>query len=116
MEVRIAGEAQDPIVLELSGRMDAAGVEKSEARFYALFAQRGKNTVFDLTSVSFLSSMGLRVLISGARTLRSRGGKVAVVAPAGPARDVLENAAMDQLMPVVESVEEARALLRAASA
>ncbi len=102
----------DPFVhLALSGRMDTASVQSQEARFYAHFAPRGANVLFDLSGVSFLASMGIRVLVSGAKAARSKGASVVIVAPPGPVRDTLELAALGTLVPVVDEVAVARSLL-----
>jgi anti-anti-sigma factor len=111
----IVSENTDSLVyLELSGRMDTAGVEKAEARFFALFAPRAVNTVFDLTKVIILTSMGMRLLISGAKTAAAKSFRTVLVAPAGPVRDVLDNTGIGELIPIVEDGAAARSLLRGA--
>jgi anti-anti-sigma factor len=108
----IAVDRTDTLVyLELSGRMDTVGVEKSEAQFFALFAPRGVNTVFDLTKVTVLTSMGVRVLISGAKIADAKGFRTILVAPAGPIRDVLEHAGIVDMIPIVNDGATARSLL-----
>jgi anti-anti-sigma factor len=94
--------------------MDTAGVEKNETRFFALFAPKGVDTVFDLTKVTLLTSMGLRILISGAKTAAARGFQTVIVAPPGPVRDVLDHAAIHELMPVVADGASATSRLRSA--
>lgn len=100
------------ICVALSGRMDSAGVDKAEARFFASFASRGVDTLFDLTHVTLLTSIGLRVLISGAKTVHARGARVALVAPPGPIREVLEDAALHELMAIADDRTAAAAKLR----
>src|SRR5262245_9185691 len=111
MEVTEKPGSPDVVHLEIAGRMDAAGVERAETRFYALFAPRAKDTILDLSKVALVTSMGLRVLITSARTGSARGFRVVLVAPAGPVRDVLDHAAIGELMPIAADVTAARALL-----
>jgi anti-sigma B factor antagonist len=111
----IASETSDSLVyLELSGRMDTAGVEKAEARFFALFAPRATNTVFDLTKVVILTSMGMRILIAGAKIAAAKNFRAILVAPAGPVRDVLDSTAIGELIPIMEDAAAARSLIRSA--
>jgi len=111
VDVIVVDRTDTMVYLELSGRMDTAGVEKSEAQFFALFAPRAVNTVFDLTKVTILTSMGMRVLISGAKIANAKGFRTVLVAPAGPIRDVLDHAGIDELIPIVDDGVAARSLL-----
>jgi len=63
----------------LAGRLDTAGVDRVETRFGAAIVPAGKNTVVDLTQVTFLASMGIRMLIATTRALSRKGGKLCVV-------------------------------------
>jgi anti-anti-sigma factor len=94
--------------------MDTTGAEKAEARFFALFAPRARNTVFDLTRVSILTSMGMRLLISGAKTAQAKGFRAVLVAPAGPVRDILDHGGINELIPIVNDGDAARKLLQSA--
>ena len=48
----------------LVGRLDTAGVDLVETKFGAAIVPNGKNTIVDLTQVTFLASMGIRMVIS----------------------------------------------------
>jgi anti-sigma B factor antagonist len=114
MDVVAVESTNDVVCLELSGRMDTSGVERTETRFFALFAPRGVGTVIDLTKVSVLTSMGLRLIISGAKTARAKGFRIALVAPAGPVRDVLDDASIGDLLPILDDRAAARSLVQGA--
>ena len=62
----------------LAGRLDTAGVDLIETRFGASIVPAGKNTVVDLSQVTFLASMGIRMLIATNRSLSRKGGKFAL--------------------------------------
>jgi anti-anti-sigma regulatory factor len=59
--------------------------------------------------------MGIRLLVTGARTAKAKGTKVVLVVPPGPIRDVLESSSVDQIVPVVADATLALARLRDAS-
>jgi anti-sigma B factor antagonist len=95
----------------LVGRLDTAGVDVVETRFGAAIVPNGKNTIVDLTEVTFLASMGIRMLISTTRALSRKGGKL-VMYGAGPGvRDVIETAALTEIIPLAGNESEALGLV-----
>jgi anti-anti-sigma factor len=93
--------------VSLAGRLDTAGVDVVETRFGAAIVPNGKNTIVDLSEVTFLASMGIRMLISTTRALSRKGGKL-VMYGAGPGvKDVIETAALTEIIPLAESENEA---------
>jgi len=95
----------------LTGRLDTAGVDVVETRFGAAIVPNGKNTIVDLSEVTFLASMGIRMLISTTRALSRKGGKL-VMYGAGPGvRDVIETTALTEIIPLAGNESEALGLV-----
>jgi anti-anti-sigma factor len=92
----------------LSGRLDAPGADQIGVRFTASVAARGQPAIVDLSGVTFVASMGLRLLISAARAMHVKGRQMVLFGATGPVREVLEQAAIDQIIPLLE--DEAQAL------
>jgi anti-anti-sigma factor len=69
---------------------------------------RGKSLLLDMSDVTFLSSLGLRMLFTVAKALDRRGAKTVLLSPQPTVREVLVVAGFDQLMPIHE--DEATAL------
>jgi anti-sigma B factor antagonist len=67
----------------------------------------------DLSQVSFLASMGIRMLITGARSLKAKGARVVLFGATDLVQGVLENVSLDQIVPIVSTQEEALAQLAA---
>ncbi len=99
--------------VRLSGRMDSQGVDRMETRFTAALVAAGRNGIVDLSQVSFLASMGIRLLITSARALQSKGAKMVVFGAGELVQGVLENVALDQIIPVVVSEQQALQQLEA---
>jgi len=59
--------------LVLTGRLDAAGTEKVEVAFTAHIRAAQRNALVDMSGVSFVGSLGVRMLIAAAR-VADRGG------------------------------------------
>lgn len=99
--------------IRLDGRLDAPGADRIDLRFTTAAASGLHHTIVDLSGVSFVASMGLRLLISTARALHLKGGRMVLFGAQDLVRDVLEQSAIDQIIPLVGTAQEAIEQLRA---
>jgi anti-anti-sigma factor len=106
MEMRFEDLQDKGIKIALSGRLDTPGVGAIETRFAAAAAR--KNALVDLSDVTFLASMGIRMLISAARGLKMSGHKLVLFGAPALVGEVLENAGLGQIVPIAS--DEAAAL------
>jgi anti-anti-sigma factor len=95
----------------MAGRLDAHSVGAVETRFTAAIAASGRSAVLDLTGLEFLSSLGIRLLLSSARVVARRGGKVVLFGAQPMVAEVMEAMALGEVLPLVATEAEARALL-----
>ena len=102
----------DIVQVRLSGRLDLEGTQSISDRFTFATTVRKAHIIVDLAEVSFLASVGIRLLLTSARAQASRGGKLVLAAPQTAVRKVLEAAGIDQLIGVVADVASARASLK----
>jgi len=84
----------------LRGRLDTAHVGDIEARFKAVVETK-LAVVVDLSETDYLSSLGVRLLLSGARVVHNKGGKLVLLSPQDNVRAVLGIAGVEQFIPVV---------------
>lgn len=91
----------------LVGRLDTAGVDAVETRFGAVIVPNGKNTIVDLSEVTFLASMGIRMLISTTRALSRKGGKLVMYGAVPGVQDVIETAALTEIIPLAGNESDA---------
>ena len=91
----------------LAGRMDGAGTEQIAAAFAAVIATRPPRVVVDMRQVVFLSSVGIRLLQSTAKSLKQQGGQMAIAGPQPLVREVLQIVGIDTLIPVHADLEGA---------
>ncbi len=106
-EVVDAGPAANKLVLK--GRLDSASVGALETPFTAAVAASGKSALLDLRGVDFLSSLGIRLLLSSARVVTRRGGVVVLFGAQPMVAEVLHAMALDQVLPMVATEDEALA-------
>jgi anti-anti-sigma factor len=111
--MRIESELLDDQILKviLDGRLDVEGTQAIDMRFTALTATKKAAILVDMTNVSFLSSIGMRTLLSCAKAASNRGGKMVLVNPQPMVREVLDRSGVASLIPVVDDADAGRAAL-----
>ena len=86
------------------------GTDSGAARLMELVAAPKRGVVINLSGVRFLASVGIGVLISSAKVVQLRGGKLAVVVARGSTVSMsLEATGVDELIPVFTDSREAEA-------
>jgi anti-anti-sigma factor len=68
--------AEDLRRIRLGGRLDMVGVGEIDLRFTTLAASKPLKVLVDLAGVSFLASVALRCIISSAKALDQKGGRM----------------------------------------
>jgi anti-anti-sigma factor len=111
VEVEQLGDIQRLI---LDGRLDVDGTQAADLKLNALAAGKKGNFLVDLAQVTILASIGIRLLITVARAQKGRGGVVVLCSPQPTVRKALMSAGVDQLIPLYDSLDQARASFAAA--
>lgn len=94
--------------VKLSGRLDIPGTEAISIKFTNLVASASRRVVVDLTAVSFLASIGIRELISSAKALQLRGGRMVLfVGDNAAVSKTLQVTGIDALIPMFSNLSEA---------
>jgi anti-anti-sigma factor len=95
------------VKITLSGRLDVLGAQAIDLKFTALTATKKANVLVDISALSFLASLGMRTLISSAKALSNRGGKMVLWNPQPNVHDILQTSGLAQLIPVYFDLDEA---------
>ena len=67
------GESSDTLTrVALVGMLDMVAVGEIESEFLAATASRGKNTIVDISQLSFIASLGMGVLVSAYKGLKRK--------------------------------------------
>ena len=96
-------------VLFVEGEIDVASAPRLIAALNEAVAEAARSVIIDLTSVGFMDSTGLALLINAHRRLAVRRKGFAVVCPAGPLRRVFEITDMVDTLRVCPDRETAAA-------
>lgn len=90
----------DIMLVKLVGPLDIAGAGEVDMPFSVISGKHDK-VIVDLAGVTFLASIGIRVLVKAARAVSSRKGRFVVFSPTEDARKVLRSTGIDTMIPVV---------------
>ncbi|MBM5822639.1 MAG: STAS domain-containing protein [Cyanobacteria bacterium K_Offshore_surface_m2_011] len=92
----------------LSGRLDMLGVEEIALKLTSLTAIKPLPVILDLREVSFLASIGIRSIISSARALDQKGGRMVILLGENAlVKATLESTGIDDIIPMVSDPEQA---------
>lgn len=97
----------------LNGRMDSLSIGQAETRFIAHIVPKEQSAVVDLSGVSFIASLGIRMLLGTARALDRSGAKLALFGAQNDVMEIIETTALTEIIPVVETEAEAVAAVTA---
>lgn len=99
--------------IKLAGRLDTARIGEIETGFYAevgFIKDKSDIAIIDLSDVSFLSSLGIRLLVTAGKTFSQRQLRFGVVASKSPdVMEALDISGITGLFRFFDSEEEARA-------
>ncbi len=91
----------------LDGRLDMQGVMEVELKFTAYASSEKAGVIADLSSVPFLASIGIRMLISSAKAVQNRGGKMVLLNPVPLVADVLTTTGISAIIPIFDDLDAA---------
>jgi anti-sigma B factor antagonist len=94
----------------LRGRFDTTGAVVIELPFNKIATEK-RSIIVDLSAVNFLASYGIRVLLVGAKIVKSKGGSLVILCPESNVAKVLKTAGMDALIPIHQTEAAATAAL-----
>ena len=95
------------VKITLAGQMDAQGAEQIEQKLMDRAAAH-RSVILDMNAVDALTSMGIRTLVVVAKAVSRRGGKIVLLNPEPNVRKGLDAAHLNILIPIHQSLEEAR--------
>ena len=111
MELKVEALDDGAVCVALSGRLDTVGVDQVETRFNAVAVADARDALIDMSGVEFVSSMGVRLLITAARAKAQRGRRLALFGLTPVVQQTLDMVALDQIIPIGSDLAEARTRL-----
>ncbi len=106
------GEVPDaPCVVALAGRLDAGSQGAAEHFLEDVVAKGSHRVVLDCAGLEFISSAGVRALLTLVKRVKPLGGAVSVCAARPHVRQLLEFSGLKALLSISSTVEEGCAAL-----
>jgi stage II sporulation protein AA (anti-sigma F factor antagonist) len=98
-------------VVRLSGRLDSITADVFDARVQPLAAGAAPQLVLDLTRINYVSSAGLRSLLTLLKQVRAQAGALALAGVHPRVLDILEIAGFTSMFTIAATPEDALARL-----
>jgi anti-anti-sigma factor len=97
----------------LRGRADAASVDRIESDFGAAILNLNGSVIVDLRGMTFIGSLGIRMLCREARVLARRSAKMVLFGVQPMVMEVFDAMSLHELIPIAADEAEALATLTA---
>ena len=95
------------LIITIKGRLDGATSPKADEFIKKKLQGNTNRLLFDFEGLAYLSSAGLRAILSAAKEIKSREGKVLLAGLNQYVYEIFEISGFTSLIPIKETVEEA---------
>lgn len=99
-------------LLKLSGKLDMEGTTSIEKQFTRYCTGENLFVLADLSRVTFLSSIGIPLLVSNAKAVASNGGRLAFLSPQPNVKSILEITGVSHVIRIYNDLETAQERLK----
>ncbi|MDD5100309.1 MAG: STAS domain-containing protein [Syntrophales bacterium] len=106
MEITVKKEGSASVV-SVKGRIDALTAGEFEKGLAALMAGGDYALVVDFKGLEYISSAGLRSILSTAKQLKAKGGEMIFAGLQGPVKDVFKISGFGSIFKIFDTEEEA---------
>ena len=90
----------DVLVLRLRGRLDAISSPSAEKKVFESINSGMVKLLIDFSGVSYLSSAGMRMLLSVSKKLKTLSGKLVICSISSNVMDVLKMSGFDHVLEI----------------
>jgi anti-anti-sigma factor len=106
LEIGVNNE-QDVIIVEVHGRVDSMTAGQLGDSLSTTIEQGNDKIVLDLGGVEYMSSAGLREIVSALKLLKKASGDLRVAQPMPRVVEIFEMAGLDSILRVFATKQEA---------
>lgn len=105
-------EDQGPIkIVRVEGRLDATTVPVLEKKLSQLIEAGHKKILVDFGRIDYLSSAGMRLLLSVTKKIKSKEGKIVMCAMNDDVMEIIKMAGFERILNIYPTEKEAIAAL-----
>jgi anti-anti-sigma factor len=95
------------IVLKVQGKLDSISSPELDKRLASLVESGSRQIVLDLVDLEYISSAGLRVFLTAAKSLKRTQGKLTLANLSVQVRQIFGIAGYESILPVFGTIKEA---------
>lgn len=100
-------------VITLSGQLDESNIDNFAPKIYEFINAGGEGTnyILDIENISYMNSKSIGYISDWYSKIISKGGKLIIAKPAANIRDILNVVGLDKVIPLSQTLEEAKSYL-----
>lgn len=106
MEIGTAKE-KNTVVVSVKGKIDAVTAPEFEKALANMIAEGESAFLLDFSGLEYISSAGLRSILSTAKQLKPKGGNLLFSGLRGPVKDVFKISGFGTIFKIFETREDA---------
>jgi anti-anti-sigma factor len=100
-------EVEHRVILRLDGRIDGASAHLLEKKLNTLLEERHYQLILDFTRIDYLSSAGLRVLLSAAKKVQEKKGTFLLFSLQEEVLEIVKMTGFDKILHICLNEKEA---------
>ncbi len=100
-------EIEHRVILRIDGRLDAPSAPILEKKINSLIDEGHTHLLLDFSRVDYLSSAGIRVLLSAQKKLKSKNGDLFLFSVNDDVLEVIKMAGFDKILRIFSNEKEA---------
>lgn len=100
-------EIEQIVILRIEGRLDASTSPMLERKLNSLVDEQHIKLALDFAEVDYLSSAGMRVLLSSSKKLYNKQGALVLFSVNSDVEEVLKMAGFDRILSIFPTEKEA---------
>jgi len=100
-------EMEHRVILRLDGRLDAVSAPILDKKLNELIAADHYHLLLDFSRIDYLSSAGMRVLLSATKKLMAKKGDLILFSLGDEVEEVIKMSGFDKIFRIFSSEEEA---------
>jgi anti-sigma B factor antagonist len=111
MELKVVRNDSRLTHIALAGKLDVAGEQAIGDQFRNLVESYQTSFLVDMSQVTYLASLGIRLLFAGAKSVASQGNKMVVVNPQPMVEETLLNSGTAKVIAIARDEAQAMELI-----
>lgn len=100
-------EIEHRVILRIDGRLDVASAPILEKKISSLMDEGHYQLILDFSQVDYLSSAGMRVLLSAKKKLKAKKGALILFSVTDDVGEIFKMAGFDKILHICHSEKEA---------